>query len=627
MKKISYGGFILVLLVCFAVLFSSTINYNDTNKTNISTNSKEMLEGLYENPSMKTMGLVKDVDPENVLFEQVFDTTEEAEKWLDEKENTLKEDYDIIDKKITELENQIISTEKVVVNESFDTEESAKERKEEIEKGDIENPSLSLQKKDAVIAIVKETFDTQEDALEFVKEYKEKYDTDLTVSEIYSNWVSNGTIKVKELSDLSEEERDKEVDRIIKEIEDESTDTIKYEVSFTKNSKTESVYVRDDVTEGSEKFDSLEEANKFISNLKISENDNVKFEINGPELNKVLISSETSKIEEVFDTMDEVNLYIQKLESEGYVLSDIVKDQVTEEQIEKVPTGKIIVNDSNKLDSSGRYEVNGNYLIIKQASGNVAVWTMEELTTTEQESFRASWFDKKGSDGSVSSDTNFEFIYGVGSHNLSYIGNGWGTYTISFDGNKIIMTCDKISHLYYGTYEKEYTEKVIEVITKYTLSGNKTINKYKDEYLVDYKRTEKLFEDKTTYGAEINKEEFIRDKKYQVNGSYESEKEVWILSGEYIQNNRGSLYLAMISAKLKEVNNDDEPNSDKEEVKPVFNKDVLRIEKAKNGAQLVEITPPYTGVNDSNDSNLIISLVVISVSTLLALPTRKILFD
>ena len=40
-----------------------------------------------------------------------------------------------------------------------------------------------------------------------------------------------------------------------------------------------------------------------------------------------------------------------------------------------------------------------------------------------------------------------------------------------------------------------------------------------------------------------------------------------------------------------------------------------------------EITPPYTGVTSSTDNNLIISLVVMTVSTLLVLPTRKILFD
>ncbi|MGM9878452.1 MAG: Cna B-type domain-containing protein [Bacilli bacterium] len=40
-----------------------------------------------------------------------------------------------------------------------------------------------------------------------------------------------------------------------------------------------------------------------------------------------------------------------------------------------------------------------------------------------------------------------------------------------------------------------------------------------------------------------------------------------------------------------------------------------------------EITPPYTGVNDSDDNNLIVSLVILTVSTVLAVPTRKLLLD
>ena len=49
--------------------------------------------------------------------------------------------------------------------------------------------------------------------------------------------------------------------------------------------------------------------------------------------------------------------------------------------------------------------------------------------------------------------------------------------------------------------------------------------------------------------------------------------------------------------------------------------------KQKEGITDTEITPPYTGVSDSDDSNLIISLVVIAVSTILAIPRRKVLFD
>lgn len=505
---------------------------------------------------IETEGTKVEQESDYSYTSEVTTDKSEVENWLDEKENALKDNYEITAKEVIEIENQVISTEKVEVNESFDTEEAANKKKEEIEKGDIENSNLSVEKKDAIVVNVDETFDTEEKALEFVKEYKEKYDANLTVSEIYSDWVSNGTIKVKELSGLSEEERDKEVEEITNEIESSNTDTIRYEVSITKTSKTEKVYVKDNVTNETKVFDSLEKANDFIENLKLSENENIKIEINGPKLNKVLISSETFEIEDVFNSEEELNAYIEKLESEGYVLSDITKKEVIVKETEKVPTGKVIVNDSTKLDSSSKYEVSGNYIMIKQASGNIAVWTKEEMTKEEQESFKESWF-KGNYDPSIGKDVNVYFIFGEGEKDLSYIGKPWGTYNISVKDNKIIMTCDskKISHLNYGNFEQEYTEREIDV-TKYMVSGNKTMNNYKDEYSVDYKKTEKMFEDKVTYGAVINKETFTRDVEYNAKGSYEQEQEVWNLKGEYIKNIRGSLFYGLIKANDKELNND-----------------------------------------------------------------------
>lgn len=527
---------------------------------------------------------------------------EEVEKWLDEKESALKEDYEITEKKIIEVENQVVSTEEKEINESFDTEESAKERKDEIEKGDIKDSNLSVEKKPAVTEEVNETFDTEKEALEFVKEYKEKYNSNLSVSEIYSNWVSNGTIKVKELSGLTEEERDNEIERITKEIEDKNTDTIRYEVSITKTSKTEKVYVRDNVTNETKVFNSLEEANSFIDSLKLSENENIKVEINGPKTNKVLVGSETSKIEEVFASEKELDDYIKQLEEQGYTLSDITKKEVITQETEKVPTGKVIVKRSQKLDSSSKYEVDGNYIMIKQASGNIAIWTKDELTPEEQKSFKESWF-AGNYDSSIGKDVNVYFIFGEGEKDLSYIGNGWGTYNISAKDNKIIMTCDskRISHLNYGSFEQEYIEKKVDV-TKYAVSGNKTINKYKDEYLVDYKKTEKLFEEKTTYGAEINKEEFTRDKKYQVNGSYELEKEVWILSGKYIQNNRGSLFYGLIKANDKDI---EDPVIDNDDKTVIDNDDKTIIEESKD-------KNPKTG----DDNNLALPLSMAGASLL-----------
>ena len=508
---------------------------------------------------------------------------EEVEKWLEEKDKALKEKYEVTEKKIIEVENQVVSTEEKEINESFDTEESAKERKNEIEKGDIKDSTLSIEKNDAITEEVNETFDTEQEALEFIEKCKEKYNSNLSVSEIYSDWVSKGTIKVKELSGLTEEERDREIERITKEIEGNSTDTIRYEVSITKTSNTEKVYVKDNITEETKVFDSLKEANDFIDSLKLSENENIKVEINGPKIKQVLISSESSKIEEIFESEKELDEYLKQLEKQGYTLGDITKEEVVIQETEKVPTGKVIVEDSKKLDSSSKYEVNGNYIMIKQASGSIAIWTNDELTKEEQESFMKSWF-AGNYDNSIKDNVKVYFIFGEGKKDLSYIGNGWGTYNISTKDDKIIMTCssDKISHLNYGKFEQEYTEKKVDV-TKYLVSGNKVMNKYKDEYLVDYKKSEKSFEDKTTHGAIINKDEFVRDKKYQVSSPYSLERESWILSGKYIQNNRGSLFYGIINVKEKELEDPVIDNDDKDKTEVVSKTEVKKSEAPKTG--------------------------------------------
>lgn len=507
----------------------------------------------------------------------------EVEKWLEEKDKALKEKYEVTEKKIIEVENQVISTEEKEINEVFDTEESAKERKNEIEKGDIKESTLSIEKNDAIAEEINESFDTEQEALEFIEKFREKHNSNLSVSEIYSDWVSKGTIKVKELSGLTEEERDREIERITKEIEGNSTETIRYEVSVTKTSKTEKVYVKDNITEETKVFNSLKEANDFIDSLKLSENENIKVEINGPKINQVLISSESSKIEEIFESEKELDEYIKQLEKQGYTLGDITKEEVVIQETEKVPTGKVIVEDSKKLDSSSKYEVNGNYIMIKQASGSIAIWTNDELTKEEQESFMKSWF-AGNYDNSIKSNVNVYFIFGEGKKDLSYIGNGWGTYNISTKDDKIIMTCnsDKISHLNYGKFEQEYTEKKVDV-TKYLVSGNKVMNKYKDEYLVDYKKTEKSFEDKTTHGAIINKNELVRDKKYQVSNLYSLERESWILSGTYIQINRDSLFYGIINVKEKELEDPVIDNDDKDKTEVVSKTEVKKSEAPKTG--------------------------------------------
>ena len=106
-------------------------------------------------------------------------------------------------------------------------------------------------------------------------------------------------------------------------------------------------------------------------------------------------------------------------------------------------------------------------------------------------------------------------------------------------------------------------------------------------FLVDYKKTEKSFEDKSTYGAVINKNKFVRNKRYQVNGSYNLEEVSWILSGTYTQNNRDSLFYGIINVKPKELEDpviDNNDNSKLEnKTQTVANKTEVKENTPKTG--------------------------------------------
>ena len=495
-----------------------------------------------------------------------FKTKEEAEKWVEEKENILKDEYEITKKEVGELKDQIIGTEKVEVNETFEDENSAKERQEEIEKGDIKDSNLTITKEEKEPVEVNETFTNKEQAYEYIKHYKDKYNTDLSVNEIYSKWTSSEKIKYEELKGLTEAERDSKIATIVAEIKNRETDKVKYEVIVTKTDNTERVYVKDEVTKDSKTFDTITKAEEFIKNLQLQESDKIKIIITGPTLNKVLEKEETTSINKTFDSMEELNSYLENLKKEGFTLTNIETKSKDEIKIVEVPTGNVIVNSSNKLDSNNRYEVEANYVMIKQSSGNIAIWTEKELTESEKASFKEGWFNL-GKDPSIGKDVNVYFIFGEGAKDLSYIGNQWGTYNFEVENGKIIMTCDKkrISHLNYGDFAKEY-KKEEQKVTRYEVTGEKTEKIYKDEYFVGYEKTEKIYEDKTTYGALVELNKLVRDVSYNVTGTY-SEKPVWNLTGEYEKNIRGSLYYGLIEANEKLKDYETEPEKEKTEDK------------------------------------------------------------
>lgn len=432
-----------------------------------------------------------------------------------------------------------------------------------------ESPSEKIIKYTTIRFDVNEEFSTSDEADSYIEKCNSKNNCELSKEEKYTEWISNGTERITELDGLTEEERDKEVSKYKEETENLNTDTEKYVFMSENTTGSEDVFVEDALTEEDRVvFDDEKRANSYIEELNQNNTNDITYVTEGPVKGEEFVRTESTRFEETFKTNEERANFIKGLEDEGFTLSDVVEteeDTVVEKYVE---TGNIIVKSSSKLDKNNSYSVEGNYIMIKQASGNVAIWTLEELTETQKTSFKQSWLSGDY-DGSINNDYNFYFIYGEGSHNLSYIGNQWDVYTISVSGNTINLTCNSstISHLNYGTFEKE-TEKQEEKTTVYKVNGTKSIDIYKDIYTVSYKKYEKIYETIVTYGALLSKELFIREKYYSVIGYCEETKE------EYIE-------------------------------KPITD------EKTKlKSTNKTEIVPPYTGASSGN-SNFLLDVLII----------------
>ena len=506
---------------------------------------------------------IKNIEENQLQSKNVFSTKEEALKWILEEKEKLKNNYEITKEEIIALPDQIIGTEKIVVNESFNTEEEANKMKDELEKNDIVSSNLKIEEKKQEVIKVNEEFNTKEEAQNFINNYMNKYGVKLNLEEVYSDWRLVENTHVETLTGLTKEQREQKIESLKNEHEINS-DTLKYTLLVELTEKTEPIYIEDKIANSSKSFKTIEEAENFIKELSLKENENLTIEVKKPVLNNKLINSTTEKINKEFNTLEELESHLEKLEKNGYVLTDINKEEKEKQESIKVPTEKIIVNNSSKLDSNNHYEVKANYIMIKQASGKVVIWTKNELSEKEQENFKNSWFNLNA-DPSVKDDYQVYFIHGEGEKDLSYIGKQWGIYNITEKDGKIKMTCDKskISHLNYGTYEQEYKEELQKTI-KYILTGNKTINTYEKEYIVDYKMIEKIYNEKTTYGAIVTKDKLQRNVLYKVTGIHKLNEKIYLLTGEYEKNIRGNLYMALLEVKKKEITTTEKENKDEQ---------------------------------------------------------------
>lgn len=497
----------------------------------------------------------KTTSEEKTLVSNEFDTKEEAQEWIDKRTDILEEAYEITKEEIITSTVKEQVGDAINIDEEFSNEEDALDKKEELESDTSNKCDLIVEEetethKTETVVNVDEIFDTEEEQDAYIESIEDKKDLTLT-EEVISDVVSHPEEKVAEINKDTKEELDNEIDSIISDIKASETDDVTYETRVEESTKEESVLVgtKEDTISGT--FDTKEEAEAFIEGKKGETTENVTYEFD--EITERTESNrEESNINEVVDSREEVESYIDNLESQGYnILNYDVSDESTTE-IEKIPTGNVVVKDSVKYPSNSHFEANGNFAIIKQGNGTAVVWTSEPLSESEKTSFKDS-FLANDLDPSIR-DSKFEYISGTGTYDLSYIGTNWGTYLVNYNEGVITVECDKdrISHLNIGTIENEVIEET-KVVPKFRIVGKKYIEENYNVYDVNGIVKEQLYENKTTYHATIYKTLKENNKKYKLTGSYIEEKgeisKKYTLKGTVIKYVEKEKYKGLISYK------------------------------------------------------------------------------
>lgn len=514
-----------------------------------------------ETTPIKNKNIVTEYE-EKKISSDYFNTIEEAKKWLEDRVMVLESTYTITGEYIYSYPNELISEEKITIDEVYYNKEEVLNRLEELNK--LDNCSCNLTiiegeeiKNNLETKNVDKTFTTMEDLNNYKDSLNGKENLNLKVEEVLGEWQLGSEEKVTNITADTFEELDKEIEKIKSKIKTDETDNINYDIRVVTNSSEELVPTSIKTEKFSETFDTKEKAEEFIElkNKEVINDPDRNYEFSEICEKKVFSHNETTDINETFSTIEERENYKNNLKNEGYTLSDLEEtiEKCTEK--ESIETGNLTITNSTKLSSDSHYEVQGDFIIIKQAKGNVAVWTPTSLTNDQMTSFKKS-FLSGNYDPSISESTNFVFISGAGEFDLSSIASNWGVYTIEYSDGMITLNCskDKISHLNYGTYEKE-TKDIIVDKEKYKLIGKKTIAINKTVYDLSYSLNTQEYTKKLTYTADIFKTIKTRNKSYHLTGTYseinQEKTPKYNLKGEIVKKIYGTKYRAEVEFAFK----------------------------------------------------------------------------
>lgn len=481
-----------------------------------------------------------------------YDKKEDAQKWIDDTTDNLEKNYDIVSEKIIEKTVTDVK-EEINIEEKFDTKEEAEIKKEEYESEENTKSDLKIEeeittKEKETVVEVDETFETKEELDEYKDSLSDKEKLEVKEEVITSEEIGEKE-KVTEITKDNEEELDTETNKVLAEIDKE-----KYQTSVEKSFSEETVLKETKEEEISESFDTLEEAESFIDSKKQTDSANVSYEFG--EIEKVTeTKKETTNFEEETDSEEKIKDIIEQIENEGFEITNYTVIDESETITKEVESGAINVNNFVKYESDSYFEASGNFIIIKQGSSTAVLWTPNQISSEEQTTI-LDIIVSNNYDPSIS-NVSFNYISGIGSHDLSYLGKNWGIYNIGYENGVVQLACDKdrISHLNIGSYENE-KEVIEEVIPKYKVSGTKTRDVSCDKYNVSGKKIESIYETIPQYTATIFRSPIYKNSSYRIYGQYvvkEKSSDVkYVLQGNILKLIDKKQYQGMIEYKKSE---------------------------------------------------------------------------
>lgn len=235
----------------------------------------------------------------------------------------------------------------------------------------------------------------------------------------------------------------------------------------------------------------LEEANNLKNILEQSNKTVTLREGTEVVIQEKSISIASKLLSASFKTKEAAVSAINNLILQGYIIEGLVDDLISEVILE----GTGYVSTGSKISQSKevyQFAETSNYVVIKQASNGLVVWTELPLTTTAQENFKQTYKEtclNYNFDGKSNCNLPIlQFISSYQTFDLSNLGNGWkNTYTFSKVNGIITLAVPQgaVSHTIDGIATLSTKEYIIEgnmhkntIIQKYYVDYMELINKY-----------------------------------------------------------------------------------------------------------------------------------------------------